>query len=103
MHHPSELKQVLDEHFVSYDDRSCSAHEDLAPYLDGTEEIHRFVVITRHGDFVYAYPYFHDLGVAKHKAREHIGDDIFYEVPEVIVDLETGDKHYPQWHTLEWT
>ena len=70
-----------------------TGEEDFANYMEGNEQIERYVAVTStggaHGDglhyFVKTFPHMDD---AVEYTVEHIADDIFVEIPVAVVDLD---------------
>lgn len=95
------LKELCEKHYLDPNDQNTAA-EDIAPYLDGEEEINEWAAVTRNNDITYVYPIFDNAEDAKDRATEHIIDDIYSEQPVEVVNLDTGERLSPAWYTMKW-
>jgi hypothetical protein len=99
--------KLCERHGIVIGDDSSSAGEDAALYFSYGGEppdcvVERFAAVTVAGDFRYAYPDFSTLADAAAGAVKNIADDVFMEAPLCVADLDTGERFYPQWDTLQW-
>lgn len=92
-------RHVCDSYGVDLDDNYSGA-EDAQLHLDGEEPIERYCVVTESGEWVYAYPTAKSIPDALAKAKLYIGDSLFAETPQAIVDLDTGETLEPDWDAV---
>lgn len=95
------LVALCDTHALLIGDKRTCAGEDAAVYFqlrhaDDAEESpasvepSRYCAVTFAQDHRYVYPLYDTLAAAKAAAVEHVGDDIYAELPLEVVDLDTG-------------
>jgi len=96
---------------ITIGDDSYSGGEDAGLYFavlidENVEcaperEVMRYCVVTVHGDHYYAFPDCDTLREAKRAAIANASDDLYYELPEEIINLDTG-KRYMAAITAKW-
>ena len=96
------FRSVIDAAGIDPTDTSYSGGEDAASYLNNETPIKRFCVLTRSGDFDYAYANSDTIEEAKEWAMINVADDCFAETPVAIIDLDTGARIVPLWSTTQW-
>lgn len=66
-----------------------SASEDASLIVDGTDPLHRWIAVTKAGEFIYLAPC-ESRQEAINRTVEYVCDDIYAESPLAIVDLDRG-------------
>jgi hypothetical protein len=101
------FKALMDHYSMSPTDYDEGEEEDPRPYFAGEQELAQYVCVTTnyssHGEAKQFFlPTFDTLDAAKARAVEYTTDDIFEELPETIVDLDTGEQWYPERARVTW-
>lgn len=89
------FRALLASDNVSPDDYDEGEEEDPQLYLSGEERIERYCVVTinwssRSCATYFYLPTYRTMSSAKERAEYFDRDDMFEEVPDRIVDLDTG-------------
>jgi len=95
-------KAILDKYYIDPNDTSYSGGEDAGEYVRGEKPIEQFCVVTRNGEFHYAYADDVTIEGAKEKAMMSIDDIDWSECPMLIINLDTGERIVPDWNSLQW-
>lgn len=96
------LAALMQEHRAEPDDYDAGEEEDVRPYLTGRRAPRRFVCVTEHNDKPFFLPTFDDAETAQARAVEYMYDDLFAEIPVAVVDLDTGERYYPEPWAMPW-
>lgn len=99
------IRALADEFYIAYEGpERTSSDEDIRELLDA-EHLPQWAAITTAGQgedqvwYIYACETQRE---AQKRAFEHLGDDIYAEMPVAVVDLDNGTRSQPRWDSLEW-
>jgi hypothetical protein len=101
------LIELAREFDIVPDDKSTTAGEDLAEYLQEPEKLGRWVAVTTaQGDsgcvINYLYPCETKLAAQKRSAS-YVRNDIFPEYPVCVVNLDTGRGWFAEIGVVRWS
>ena len=96
------LDDMLTRYGMKVDDYDEEVEEDLRPYFRGEKEVGMWCCVTMHDEKPFFLPEFDNIEAAQSRAIEFARDNIFQEVPEAVVNMDTGDVWYPNYDTLGW-
>jgi hypothetical protein len=108
VHRLDNFTQLMARFHQSPGDYDEGEEEDPRPYFSGEKELARFCCVTlnytSHGEEKYFFlPTFENASDACNRATEYATDDIFEELPVLVVDLDEGREMSPLYRRIMWS